>query len=88
VLLMCLGIPARVVALREGSDLVEVDMVGAPHLVNAGLLEAVPQPGEWVLVHLGHALSTMTPQEAAASMATLAEFAAERAGRLPGEAPW
>jgi hydrogenase expression/formation protein HypC len=85
---MCLGIPARVVDVRVGSDLMEVDMVGAPRLVNGGLLDAPARAGDWVLVHMGYALATMTDEEAHEAMATLASMARERTGQAAEGAPW
>jgi hydrogenase expression/formation protein HypC len=62
---MCLGIPAQLVAGDTGHpDLVMVDMGGVSRAVNIGLLDEPPRPGDWVLVHMGFALSTMTAEEA------------------------
>jgi hydrogenase expression/formation protein HypC len=62
---MCLGIPAQLVAGDTGHpDLVMVDMGGVSRAVNIGLLDERPEPGEWILVHMGFALSTMTAHEA------------------------
>ncbi len=62
---MCLGIPAQLVAGDAGHpDLVVVDMGGVSRPVNIGLLDERPGPGDWVLVHMGFALSAMTEQEA------------------------
>jgi hydrogenase expression/formation protein HypC len=86
---MCLGIPAHVVDVPQGSDLVSVRMAGADRLINAGLLDDRPRPGDWLLVHMGFALSPMTAQEADEAMATLSSMAAERTGTArPEDAPW
>jgi len=62
---MCLGIPAQLVAGDTGHpDLVLVDMGGVSRAVNIGLLDEPPRPGDWVLVHMGFALSAMTTEEA------------------------
>ena len=69
---MCLGIPARLVAGDTGHpDLVMVDMGGVSRAVNTGLLDEPPRPGDWVLVHMGFALSTMTAEEARDALAAL-----------------
>jgi len=69
---MCLGIPARITAGDTGHpDLAAVDMGGVTRVVNIGLLDEPPQPGDWILVHMGFALSTMTAAEAADAMAAL-----------------
>ncbi len=62
---MCLGIPGRVVSVGVGhQDLASVDFGGVLRVVNAGLLEEPVAAGDWVLVHMGFALSTMTAQQA------------------------
>ncbi len=69
---MCLGIPAQLVAGDTGHpDLVIVDMGGVSRAVNVGLLDEPPSPGDWVLVHMGFALSAMTAEEARDALAAL-----------------
>lgn len=76
---MCLGIPAQLVAGETGhEDLVMATVGGVPRPVNIGLLEERPKPGEWILVHMGFALNTMTEAEAQDALEALgAERAAE-----------
>jgi hydrogenase expression/formation protein HypC len=78
---MCLGIPAQLVAGDAGHpDLAIVDMGGVPRVINTGLLDDPPRPGDWVLVHMGFALSAMTAEEARDALAALgAEREAEEA---------
>ncbi|MBV9208195.1 MAG: HypC/HybG/HupF family hydrogenase formation chaperone [Actinobacteria bacterium] len=69
---MCLGIPARLVAGDTGHpDLAMADMGGVTRMINVGLLDEPPASGDWVLVHMGFALSAMTEQEAADALAAL-----------------
>lgn len=69
---MCLGIPAQ---LAEGDaghpDLALVNMGGVSRAINMGLLDERPGPGDWVLVHMGFALSAMTEAEARDGLAAL-----------------
>ena len=67
---MCLGIPGEVVELHpEHSDLAKVNVSGVKRLINIGLLsDDPPKPGEWVLIHVGFALSKIDEAEAAAAM--------------------
>ena len=67
---MCLGIPGEVVELRpDETDLARVDVAGVRRMVNIGLLEGQPlAPGDWVLIHVGFALSKIDEQEARAAM--------------------
>jgi hydrogenase expression/formation protein HypC len=70
---MCLGIPGEVIELHpEQPDLAKVNVSGVRRLINIGLLsEDPPVPGEWVLIHVGFALSKIDEAEAAAAMAFL-----------------
>lgn len=69
---MCLGIPAQLVAGDTGHpDLAMVDMGGVSRPINIGLLDERPGPGDWVLVHMGFALQTMTAQEARDALGAL-----------------
>jgi hydrogenase expression/formation protein HypC len=77
---MCLGIPAQLVEGDTGHpDLAMAEVGGVRRTVNIGLLDEPPRPGDWVLVHMGFALSVMTPDEAREALAALgAEQEAER----------
>ena len=67
---MCLGIPGEIVELvADQPDLAKVDVSGVRRMINIGLLcDDPPVPGEWVLIHVGFALSKIDEQEAAAAM--------------------
>jgi hydrogenase expression/formation protein HypC len=67
---MCLGIPGEVIELfPEQPDLAKVDVSGVRRLINIGLLcDDPPKPGEWVLIHVGFALSKIDEIEAASAL--------------------
>ncbi len=67
---MCLGIPGEVIELHpEQRDLAKVNVSGVRRMINIGLLaDDPPTPGEWVLIHVGFALSKIDEQEAAATL--------------------
>jgi hydrogenase expression/formation protein HypC len=68
---MCLAIPGRVVEiLDEENRLAKVDVSGVLRTVNVGLLDGVSD-GDWVLIHVGFALSKVDEQEAQATLALL-----------------
>jgi hydrogenase expression/formation protein HypC len=71
---MCLGIPGRVIEPSPaGPDLARVEVEGAIREINVAFLEDdPPQPGDWVLIHLGFALEKMTEVEARDIIATAA----------------
>jgi hydrogenase expression/formation protein HypC len=69
---MCLGIPGEVIEIMaEHEDLAMVSVEGVKRAVNIGLLneeEGGVQPGEWILIHVGFALSKIDEAEAKASL--------------------
>lgn len=67
---MCLGIPGEVIEIKaDRPDLATVDVSGVRRAINIGLLgDAPPVPGEWVLIHVGFALSKIDEAEAKAAM--------------------
>jgi len=70
---MCLGIPGEIVEiLHDRPDLAMVDVSGVKRAINIGLLaDDPPVPGDWILIHVGFALSKIDEQEAAAALAFL-----------------
>ncbi|WP_028662001.1 HypC/HybG/HupF family hydrogenase formation chaperone [Saccharomonospora saliphila] len=73
---MCLGIPGEVVEiLPDRPDLARVNVSGVRRAINVGLLDSdPPRPGEWVLIHVGFALSKIDEEEAAAVLRYLEEL--------------
>ncbi|KAA2263389.1 HypC/HybG/HupF family hydrogenase formation chaperone [Solihabitans fulvus] len=67
---MCLGIPGEVIEiLTDRPDLARVDVSGVKRAINIGLLtEENLRPGDWVLIHVGFALSKIDEDEAKAAM--------------------
>ena len=61
---MCLGIPGRVVALRDNPHLATVDVLGDETTINIGMLEEPLEPGDYVLIHVGFAMNKIDPAEA------------------------
>jgi len=85
---MCLGVPGRVL---EPVDTVKqrvlVDVQGDRQLVSAAMLvsddEDLPHVGDWVVVHLGFALSRMDEAEARTVLDGLRALHDLYAGELP-----
>ena len=67
---MCLGIPGEVIEfLPDQPDLARIDVSGVRRVINVGLLtEEKVEPGDWVLIHVGFALSKIDEAEAAAAL--------------------
>ncbi len=83
---MCLALPARVVSVGEDHpDLARVELGGRLRVVNVGLLDDPVAPGDWILVHLGFALSRVTGQEADAALDVFRDE--RRAAAGPGGLP-
>jgi hydrogenase expression/formation protein HypC len=70
--LMCLGIPAQVVALGE-PGLATAEISGVRREVSTALVPEA-QVGDWVLVHVGFALHTIDEDEAAKTLELLEEI--------------
>lgn len=67
---MCLGIPGEIVEIQtDRPDLAKVDVSGVRRAINIGLLEDEElRPGDWILIHVGFALSKIDEQEAQAAL--------------------
>jgi hydrogenase expression/formation protein HypC len=63
---MCLAIPGKIVALLEDTrDLAVVEVLGVRRRVDLGLLvEDPPALGDWVLIHVGFAMSKISEDDA------------------------
>ena len=67
---MCLAIPGQIVKfLPDMNDIAMADVSGVKRNINIGLLEHEGlKPGDWVLIHVGFALSKIDEDEAKASL--------------------
>jgi hydrogenase expression/formation protein HypC len=71
---MCLAIPGQVIELvDEPNRLAKVDVAGVRRNVNVSLLDSA-RPGDWVLIHVGFALSKVDEDEARATLALLQQM--------------
>lgn len=68
---MCLAIPARIVECLDDDQAV-VDLDGVRKRISLALVEDVG-PGDYVIVHVGYALSRLDPDEAEATLALFRE---------------
>jgi hydrogenase expression/formation protein HypC len=74
---MCLAIPGRIVEVVDGANrLAQVDVAGVKRTINVGLLDDAA-PGDWVLIHVGFALSRVDEQEALETRRLLEAMGAE-----------
>ena len=70
---MCLAIPGKIVEIAsDHPNSALVDVVGMRRRVDLGLLEEDrPVPGDWVLIHVGFAMSKISEKDALDQLHTL-----------------
>jgi hydrogenase expression/formation protein HypC len=73
---MCLALPARVVSV-DGDNAV-VELGGVRKTVSIALVPTARE-GDYVIVHVGHAIGQIDPEEAERTLALFAEMASTEA---------
>jgi hydrogenase expression/formation protein HypC len=70
---MCLAIPGQIVELfPDQPTAAMIDVVGVRRRIDLGLLQDnLPVMGDWVLIHVGFAMSKISEEEALDQMRTL-----------------
>jgi hydrogenase expression/formation protein HypC len=75
---MCLAIPGRVVEITEDENqLAKVDVSGVRRTVNIGMVNDEPdkiEVGDWVLIHVGFAMSKIDEKEAQFTLQALEQI--------------
>ena len=77
---MCLGIPGRITAIADaGNKLAIVDVCGVQRQINIACIVNDEHPvqscvGDWVLVHVGFAMSRINEEEARLTLKLLTEL--------------
>jgi hydrogenase expression/formation protein HypC len=78
---VCLAIPGQIIEIvDEQNRLAKVDVAGVQRSINVGLLDADGEsagPGDWVLIHVGFALSKVDEEEARATRDLLERMGAD-----------
>ena len=73
---MCLGIPRQIVEFVDDQHhIAKADVSGVKRNINVGLLTEGPDAvdvGDWVLIHVGFAMSKIDEEEAKATLEFLA----------------
>jgi len=69
---MCLAIPAEVTELLA-DDMARVMMDGVGKIISVALIEDL-KVGDFVIIHVGYALTKIDPEEARRTLAILAEL--------------
>lgn len=79
---MCLAIPARLVDKRDHDQAV-VDLGGIRKPISIALVPEA-EVGDYVIVHVGHAIGMIDPEEAEKTLALFAEMQAAKEGPSAG----
>ncbi len=78
---MCLAIPGQVIEVVDDANrLAQVDVAGVKRTVNVALLDSdgeLAKPGDWVLIHVGFAISKVDEEEALSTLRLLEGMGAE-----------
>jgi hydrogenase expression/formation protein HypC len=78
---MCLAIPGQILEMvDEANRLAKVDVAGVQRTINVGLVDeerSLTGPGDWVLVHVGFAISRIDEEEARATRQLLERMGAD-----------
>lgn len=62
---MCVGLPGRVIGPSDrGDQIVRVEVAGEVHDINIGILEEDVDVGDWLEIHMGHAMAKLSQEEA------------------------
>ncbi len=72
---MCLALPVKVIEVGIGpsGDFAIVDLGGVKKEISLALLDGV-QVGDYVILHVGYALSKLDPEEAAKTLALFSQM--------------
>lgn len=78
---MCLAIPAKILELADDdTSRALVEVIGVRRHIDTALLQDdPPRPGDWVLVHVGFAMSKISEEQAVDQLRTLSTMGDEAA---------
>jgi hydrogenase expression/formation protein HypC len=80
---LCLAIPGQIIEVVDPANrIARVDVAGVRRNVNIGLLDGDDDgssagPGDWVLIHVGFAISQVDEEEALATRSLLEQMGAD-----------
>jgi len=79
---MCLAIPMQVIAVKGGSDslldpeIAVVDADGIQKEIRLDLVDRIPEIGDYLIIHAGFAIHTLSEEEALTNLQLMREMAA------------
>jgi hydrogenase expression/formation protein HypC len=75
---VCLAVPGQILEITDPANrLAKVEVAGVRRTVNVGLLDGGVERGDWVLIHVGFALSKVDHDEAQATLRLLERMGTE-----------
>ena len=77
---MCLAVPGKIISIDEGEELLRMGRVSFGGIIKEVSLAYVPEAkiGDYVIVHVGFALSILDRDEAEKTLNYLREISVER----------
>ena len=79
---MCLALPTRIDAKLDGDEAL-INLGGVRKTISLALVPEA-QVGDYVIVHVGHAIGLLDPDEAQKTLAMFAELDAAQAAQAAG----
>lgn len=79
---MCLAIPSKIVSIDQDTSMGVVETMGVTREANLALLDEEVAIGDWVLVHVGLAISKVDAEEAQKTLAMYQEIIELQDGAL------
>jgi hydrogenase expression/formation protein HypC len=71
---MCLGLPGKIVEIEDDKNFAIVDIAGTKREVSLMILPEEVEIGDYVMVHVGFAISKMDENEAKKTLDTILEL--------------
>ncbi|HBC69219.1 MAG TPA: HypC/HybG/HupF family hydrogenase formation chaperone [Sutterella sp.] len=78
---MCLAVPGKIVTVNSAEEAL-ADLGGIQKTINVSLIDN-PQPGDWVVVHVGFALQKIDEEQAQKTLRELAALGESAACEEP-----
>lgn len=83
---MCLAIPGLILSIDDDAHLATVEVMGVRRRVNIDLLrDAPPAEGDWVLIHVGFAMSAISAARADEQLRLLSMLGGDEDAREEAE---
>lgn len=79
---MCLAIPSKIVSIDQDTSMGVIETMGVTREANLALLDEEVAIGDWVLVHVGLAISKVDAEEAQKTLAMYQEIIELQDGAL------